>query len=139
MKQNKYLLIGVSVLLIASILLFVFRKKIFKKSSARVETDNISQEANTQPAATVSATATNSIVSSSIHTLKVGDRAFSKASQTITRVEKSNGNYVNTGSGKIGKDDYIGVVIKLTPNGYYIQARAGLSAPYYYVGTSQVK
>lgn len=137
MKQNKYLIIGVSVLLITAILLFIFRKKIFKKSSAEVETDNINLDANTQPNATVSATATTAPLA--IHTKKVGDRATSNARQEITRVTLENGKFIAGEKATIGKDIYIGVILQLTPNGYYIQGRKGLSAAYYYAGTSQVK
>lgn len=128
MKQHKNLIIGVAILTIAAILLFIFRKKIFdKKEVATAGTDNINLDAPTQPVATVSAT------------LKVGDPAYSTATQTIERVEVENGKFVNKGSGTIGNGSLIGTVVQLTPNGYYIKAKEGLKAPYYYVGKSQVR
>jgi len=134
MKEHKNLLILVDVLLILSVLSWVFRDKLaalFKKDSDEPAGGDPGQ--NTP----VSAIRNKNIA--------VADPVYSDGAQQIQRIRLADGRYHSTdengqplGQGPVSDGSLIGSVIKLTSSGYYVRAKPGMKTPYYWVGKSQV-
>lgn len=141
-NTQKYILIALSILLIVIVVLYLFRKKIFNNEVAvGVETDNIKTVLN-KPFETVSATANNGSSTGLLPTfneLNINDKVYSNANQTIQRVEIIGNRFVYTGTASVSNGFYVGTVKQITPNGYYVTAKKGLAAQYYWLGKTQVK
>lgn len=140
-KQHKILIISVIALVIVTIVIAIFGNKIFKKKSpSNTDETDYTTTGNSTTKEVETSIGTFQIPQLEIKAKKVGDNAYSNAKQQIARVEIVNGHYTSTGSmGNIDKNSLIGTVAKLTPHGYYIKAKPGLAASYYYAGSSQVK
>lgn len=139
-KQNKVLIIVVSLCIVVMILLFVFKDKMFKKKQSPGHIDgNNNDYGNIDTNINASGSFGMTKEMNDAPLLKVGDKVVSNAQQSIVRVKIENGKYVNLDSGRIAKNATIGTVEKLTPSGYYVKANPNLSAKYYWVGRTQVK
>lgn len=140
MKGNqKILIIVISLLLLAAVTVFVFRKKIFKKDVANGDGTDNTNAAPVQPA-TVPATIQSK-------NFKPGAAIYAQEEQEVQRIKTWGGYYhtfdektgVPYGKAVVNADTFLGTFIKKYNNEKaYVKANPAFSFPYYLVNLETV-